>query len=333
MKEFEIRPRELFDAYLELSRRDIEIHFADTAKFVEVACPGCGNDRGALAFRKHGFAYRQCDDCGSLFVSPRPTAEMISRFYRESASSKFWADRFFPETAAARRGLIFRPRAVMTRSLIDRFGVPSPRVLIDIGSGYGLFLLEMRSVGGLDALVGIEPNPHLAQVCRGHGFAVIEKAAEEVTADEVQAAVAVSFEVLEHLFDPSAFLRHIRELLLPGGLVIFTTLTISGCDLQLLWDRSKSISPPHHVNFLTTEGLDRLVQRCSLSPVEIATPGELDVDIVRNMLEDDPRLPLPRFFQTLFTRRGSETWVAFQRFLQEHRLSSHVRVVARRSEA
>jgi SAM-dependent methyltransferase len=332
MKEFEIRPRELFDAYLELSRRDGEIFFSDVDRFVAIPCPACQSERGGEAFRKHGFPYRQCETCGTLYVSPRPTAEMIDRFYRESASSKFWAERFFPETAPARRARIFRPRAVMIRDLLDRYGIPSPRVLLDIGSGYGLFLEEMRDVGGLEQLIGIEPNPHLARATREKGFPVIERAVEEVAAGQVRAAVAVSFEVFEHLFDPGAFLRHIRGLLLTDGLLIFTTLTVSGFDLQVLWDRSKSISPPHHLNFLTTEGLEILVRRSGFTPVTIATPGELDVDIVRNMLEEDPALPLPRFFHTLLDRRGPEAWAAFQRFLQEHRLSSHVRVVARATD-
>lgn len=328
MKEFEIRPRQLFDEYLALSAKDTAEFFAEEERFVAVPCPGCGAMRGRDAFRKLGFTYRECDDCRTLYVSPRPTAEMIDRFYRESASSKFWAEHFFPETAAARRVKIFRPRAQMVRTLVDRFGVPSPRRLVDVGSGYGLFLEEMRDVGGVDEILGIEPNPHLAHASRARGFHVIQKPVEQVRREEVRAAVAVSFEVFEHLFDPAGFLRSVRNLLVPSGLLIFTTLTISGFDLQVLWDRSKSISPPHHINFLSTEGLARILERCGLEPVEVATPGQLDVDIVRNMTEEAPDLALPRFAQTLL-RRGVAAGAAFQRFLQDHQLSSHVRVVAR----
>lgn len=328
MKEFEIRPRALFDEYLALSARDAAEFFGDHDRFVAVPCPGCGSGRSTEAFRKHGFAYRECGECGTLYVSPRPTAETIDRFYCDSASSRFWADRFFPETAEARRMKIFRPRAEMVRGLIGRFGIPAPRVLADVGSGYGLFLEEMRAVGGVDEIVGIEPNPHLARASRARGFRVIEKPVEAVEPGELQAAAAVSFEVFEHLFEPAAFLRSIRGLLHPGGLLIFTTLTISGFDLQVLWDRSKSISPPHHINFLTTEGLERIVSRCGFEPVETATPGQLDVDIVRNMLEEAPDLAVPRFVRTLL-RRGAAVGEAFQRFLQEHQLSSHVRVVGR----
>ena len=142
--------------------------------------------------------------------------------------------------------------------------------------------------------------------------------------------MVTSFEVLEHLYAPDVFLRAIRDLLLPRGVVVFTTLTLSGWDMKVFWERSKSIAPPHHLNLLSVEGLTLLVERTGFEIVDVSTPGTLDVDIVRNMLTEDPGLPVPRFTNYLLRRRGAETWPAFQAFLSAHRLSSDVRVVVRR---
>ena len=330
MKEFEIRPRALFDEYLAIAKNDIAVYFSDTDAFEEVVCPACGAAEAEHAFVKHGFTYCTCQTCGSLYVSPRPTAEMINRYYRESASSKFWAQRFFPETAEARRVQIFRPRAETINRLIEQFGIPHPRIVADVGAGYGIFLEELQRSGGFDEVVAIEPSRDLAQTCRDRGFRVIEKTVEEVTPDELQAAVMTSFEVLEHLYSPADFLRHIYDVLLPGGLLIFTTLTISGWDLQVLWDQSKSISPPHHINLISTEGFEKLVRCVGFRVEEIVTPGKLDVDIVRNMIAENPALSLPRFPSYLLRQRDDSTGQAFQEFLQKHCLSSHVRVVARK---
>jgi hypothetical protein len=122
----------------------------------------------------------------------------------------------------------------------------------------------------------------------------------------------------------------IRPRALFDEFLVFTTLTVSGWDIQVLWERSKSISPPHHINLMSTEGLARLVERTGLLVEEIATPGELDVDIVRNMLQEEPALPLPPFVRYMLQRRGPEAWADFQAFLRQHALSSHVRVTARR---
>ena len=34
-----------------------------------------------------------------------------------------------------------------------------------------------------------------------------------------------------------------------GDLFIFITLSSTGVDIQGLWENSKSVSPPHHLNF------------------------------------------------------------------------------------
>jgi 2-polyprenyl-3-methyl-5-hydroxy-6-metoxy-1,4-benzoquinol methylase len=262
-------------------------------------------------------------------MSPRPTRDAIDRYYRESDSSKFWAERFFPETAEARREQMFRPRAEMIAGLVGRIDVPVPRVVADVGAGYGIFLEELKRLAVFDDVVAIEPSTDLARSCAARGFRVIQCPVEDVAPQDLRAAVMTSFEVLEHLFAPVEFLKSIRRLLAPGGVLVFTTLTSSGWDIQTLWERSKSVSPPHHINLLSTEGLTRLVELAGLELIELATPGKLDVDIVHNMMNDDATLELPRFARYVLQRRGPETWEALQAFLQEHRLSSHVRVVAR----
>lgn len=330
MRESDIRPRALFDEFLAIAKADIGTFFSEHQAFVPVDCPACAESPRAPSFIKEAFAYCECARCGTLFVSPRPTEAMIDRFYRESATSRFWADRFFPETAGARREQIFRPRARMVADLIERFGVPAPRVIADVGAGYGIFLEEMRALDVAADLVAIEPSRDLARTLRERGLRVVEKPLEQVAAGECRATVATSFEVVEHLFAPAAFLRAVGRLLEPGGLLVFTTLTVSGWDMQVLWEHSKSIAPPHHLNLMSTEGLEILTCRAGFVVEEIATPGELDVDIVRNMLHAAPSLPVPRFARYLLQHRGARAWSDFQAFLQTHALSSHVRVTARR---
>ena len=327
MKEFEIRPKEIFDEYIRISRNDIEHFFSDRDSFVEIDCPGCGGSKTEFSFLKYDFPYRVCEDCQTLFVSPRPREKTINTFYRDSASSRFWAESFFPKTAEARREKIFRPRALLIKDLLSRYQIPSPRLLADVGAGFGIFLEEIEKLGVFEDIIGIEPSMDLAKCCKEKGFRVIEKPIEEVDASELQASVVCSFEVIEHLFDPEKFIRSMHRILKPGGILIFTTLTISGLDLQVLWEHSKSISPPHHINFMSTEGLERLTKRCGFEHVEITTPGKLDVDIIRNTMDEMEDLSVPRFINYIIKHRGQETSDMLQQFLQHNNLSSHARVI------
>jgi len=330
MKEKEIRPKKLFNEYLEVSRNDIKTFFSNSDSFVSINCPACCSENLSSAFIKHSFKYVKCDDCFTLFTSPRPTEKMISKFYKNSKSGKFWAERFFPETAEARREKIFIPRVNLLETIISKIELPEPKTLVDVGAGFGIFLEEVNKRKLFHETVGVEPSFDLAKTCREKEINVIEKAIEEIVEDELQASIATSFEVFEHLFDPEAFINSIKNIVKPNGIILFTTLTISGLDLLVLGKNSKSISPPHHINFFSIEGLLILMDRCDLEVVEISTPGKLDIDIIINTMKDNPQLDVPNFIKYIYKHRSDIFYDNFQTFLQQNNLSSHVCVVARK---
>ena len=330
MREEEIRPQALFNRYLELARKDVDRFFSDRSGFVNVRCPACTSDHAELGLEKFGFRYLTCLDCGSLYTSPRPRPALVDAYYREGEAVRFWASDFFKITAEARREQIFRPRARLVAEWVDKAvrNRRKPDTFVEVGSGYGIFLEEIAALDLFDEVVGIEPAPHLAAICRQKGFRIIEKPAEDVLPEQLQAASATAFEVLEHLYDPAKFLEAVRRFLVPGGLFLFTTLTVSGFDIQVLWENSKSIYPPHHLNLISVEGMERLVARCGFELAELTTPGELDVDIVCNVAAENPNISIPSFVKQIIYSRGEEVRVNFQQFLKINRLSSHIRVVA-----
>ena len=330
MRESDIRPRDLLSRYLALVREEGRELLRAGAGFVPVSCPGCGAGGGDTAFDKEGFRYVLCPACGSLFVSPRPSRELLDRYGRESKAVQFWSTHFYKQTAEARREMIFRPRAQDLAALASRRGAEDHRTLVDIGCGYGLLLEELAGLEAFDTALGIEPAGDLAAICRAKGFTVIEAKVETIPPGTLQADVATAFEVLEHVFDPGEFLRAAASLLRPDGVLLLTTLTVSGFDIQVLWDRSNSASPPQHLNLLSLEGIRRLVEREGFSVEQLTTPGRLDLEIVDNAARDDPTLPLPRCVRRILDA-GPACRQAFQAFLREHDLSSHVRVVARRA--
>jgi SAM-dependent methyltransferase len=278
---------------------------------------------------KSGFVYVECPACASLWASPRPPAARLADFYRDAKSVRYWATAFYRETAEARREHIFRPRAAVLTELLARAGDPGGGTMADVGAGYGIFLEEAARLGTFRDVVGIEPNPALAAVCRERGFHVVEKPVEDLACGELQLNVVTAFEVLEHVHDPDRFLSAIRRVLVPGGWLVLTTLAGSGFDIQTLWERSNAVTPPQHLNLLSIEGMRRLIGRAGLQIVELSTPGQLDLDIVENAFKRDRAIPLPRFLVYLFASRDAGTREAFQAFLRTALLSSHVRVLAR----
>ena len=215
-------------------------------------------------------------------------------------------------------------------NIISNVKLQEPKSLVDVGAGFGIFLEEVNKRKLFNETYGVEPSVDLAETCRKKGINVIEKAVEEIGENELQVSIATSFEVFEHLFNPEEFINSIKKIIKPNGIILFTTLTISGLDLLVLGKNSKSILPPHHINFFSIEGLKILMDRCCLEVVEIKIPGKLDVDIIMNMINDNPQLEIPDFIKYIYKYRSVDLYENFQTFLQQNNLSSHVRVIARK---
>jgi len=329
VKESDIRPQDLFNDFLKLARSDIQTFFKKRASFESVGCPACGSRDSHKGLVKYRFQYLVCSNCRSLYCSPRPTRAQLKDFYQHSKSVKFWASHFYAKTADARRRIMFMPRAQLALHIAKDNASGRP-VLADIGSGYGMLLEEARRLGGFGDIVAVEPGRKLAALCRGHGFAVINKYAEDLQPEDVRADIATCFEVLEHVYDPRQFLLGIRAGLQSRGRLLLTTLTASGFDIQVLWEDSKSVCPPHHLNLLSVEGIQRLFERSGYRILSLETPGELDVDIVANIYRENKEIKRLRFVEQLVTYQDEKTKSAFQKFLAEYRLSSHMRIIVER---
>ena len=275
------------------------------------------------------FIYRAlCKKCHTLYQSPRPNLSEFEAYYATSNSAEFWSKCFFPAVAEIRRVKIFQPRVEMLHKICvaRKF---SPQVIMDVGAGYGVFLEEMGKIYPHAKLCAVEPGRQLSEVCKNKGFEVLETIAEKAKLWHGKADIVTSFEVIEHVYDPLVFIKSLKDLVRKDGYVLISGLCIDGFDLQVLWEQSKSIMPPHHINFLSIDGFRQLFFRAGFQDVEILTPGELDFDIVSNNLSCLPDNNAAKRFVELILRRGQNQIEEFQKFLQNSKLSSHVWVFAK----
>ena len=329
MRENDIRPELIRDRYLELSAKDAKLCFSSKTR-KKIPCIACGSGACHLAFTKNSFDYSECEKCGTLYQSPRPSLEEFENFYRDSVSSRYWAEVFFPTVAEKRREHIFKPRANGVSNICKQKDAPG-NIVIEVGSGYGIFLEEWKKIYPGSELIAIEPSRQLAQICREKGLLVVEELAENVEGYDDYADLVVCFEVLEHVYDPLTFVRTLTKFIRPGGYLFLSTLCVDGFDIQMLWEKSNSIFPPHHINFFSIPGFQHLMDRAGLTEVDISTPGVLDVEIVRNFDKNQtPSIVQSQFISKILNDELLSE--KFQRFLSENQLSSHAWVFARKSE-
>jgi len=317
MKESEIRPKKIFERYYELCLKDARSMNVDL--FVEILCPGCSSNSKRFKFRKNGFQYVQCKDCGSLYCSPRPNKLVLDKYYENSESASYWTHVLFPAVAEARREKLFRKKALEIRKYLSVNGGKDEISICDVGAGYGIFLEELQKVFPASTPCAIEPCIEHAEICRGKGISTLVGLAEDANEWEDCFDLVISSEVIEHVFSPDEFVMSLYDLVKPGGTAIMTGLGYEGFDILILQEESNGIIPPQHINFLSLAGFEDLFDKAGFKQIDVLTPGVLDVDIVMNSGS------VPEFLQVMSKRQNALS--EFQSFLNKHNMSSHVWVI------
>lgn len=324
MKEADIRPENLVAENLRLYKEDVERMMRVSGGFVEVPCPACGSGAWALAYNKEGFRHLTCSVCETLYISPRPTFDMLMDYYRNALSIKHWNDVLFPATEEVRRQKIFNHRVKNVLGACREHDANYDS-LVDVGAGFGTFCEIMMRTGQFRKVIAVEPCQELAESCRSHGVETLAGAIEEIDLEDF--SIVTAFEMLEHLFCPRKFIEDCHRALTEGGLLILTTPNIKGFDLAMLGELSQNIGGPNHLQLFHPESLRELLEKTGFQVVDWSTPGKLDADIVLTQIVREGFDAGP-FLGSMLKEVGPRE--AFQRFLVDSRLSSHMMMVARK---
>jgi len=322
MKEKEIRPKKLFNKFLYLAAKDIKKYFK--GKKSKVKCVACKSD-GKFTFNKKNFSYYSCSKCKTLYVNPRPKEKAFVNYYTQSSSIKFLANTLYKKTKEARRKKIWLPKA---KTIIEKLKKNKDKnyTFIDIGGGYGSFVEEILKYK--KSAVVIEPSPFMAEECRNRGLIVIEKFLENVIKKELpkNKKCFTCFELVEHLHSPSKFIKNLGRLMNKEDLFIFTTLSSTGLDISTLWNNSRSVSPPHHINFFNPFSIGIFLKKNKFEILDVSTPGKIDIDILNN----DKHLIKDKFWKNFLNTASKSEKINMQNLISNSNLSSHMMVICKK---
>ena len=326
--ELEIKPSTEVSEWRRLVAAEIAARWRDRSSWIAIPCPACESTAAQPAFERFGVAYAECTACGTLYAPLRPDETALCAWYRESAPARFWRERLLAASAAARLEKIVRPRANWVLDGIAEYA-PGARRLVDL-SPYGRPLLDAIAEGA-SGLTDFVAAGVTADLDGGPTTRIQVRPTKVVDLPELGPTdVIVAVDVLDRAADPRALVDIIRQMLAPGGLVFATFPAASGFEMQVLWELSPTIMPPDKLNFPTVDGLMRRFAAPEWELLELSTPGMFDVEMVRQAIAANPAGPWPRVVRALVERADTASREAFVEFLQARRLTSFVRLVARR---
>ena len=151
----------------------------------------------------------RCPSCGFIYLNPRPTERSLFQFYQDYLPE----DGISIDSWQRMMGPIFRRSARLIKRHKDRGR------LLDIGTGFGFFLAEMKGRGW--EVEGVEISKraieYAGQVLK---VTVHPGPLEDIAFPENGFDVVTAFYLIEHLPDPVAFLGQCYRILKPGGLLL-----------------------------------------------------------------------------------------------------------------
>lgn len=166
------------------------------------------------------------------------------------------------------------------RLLRNLLGADSRGSLLDIGCGMGGFLLAGRRLGM--EVSGVEPSlSHSKAAVEIFGLNVVGAYFDSRNFDKKFDVVVLSH-VIEHVFEPGAFLADVMQVLRPGGRLIVITPNCGSLSASMCGKYWSMYKPVDHVTMLTKKAITRVIPLDS-SIVELTTsewPGEFGAHLI-----------------------------------------------------
>jgi len=186
---------------------------------------------------------------------------------------------------------------------------PGWRVL-DVGCGRGSFLHKAQALGA--TVTGIELNRSAAAAARARGIEVVEGLLQGHARERPAFYdVVASFQVLEHVADPRAFVEDCIRVLRPDGRLI---LGVPNNDGFLRYADAPLNGPPHHMGLWNRRSLSALCELFPLKPRTFEVEPLAEVDWYQSVMER--RYLRGRWQRSLYYRLGGAR--LFKRYLAEN---------------
>ena len=131
------------------------------------------------------------------------------------------------------------------------------RNVLDVGCGDGLFFDELAKLPGVELVEGVEPAAALVSPDGPHRARIHVTPFDASFDFGRRYSLVVMLDVLEHLSDPAASLRHALSLLEPGGVFLATVPSF-----MALWTRHDDLN--HHYTRYDKTSFDALAAEAGL---------------------------------------------------------------------
>jgi 2-polyprenyl-3-methyl-5-hydroxy-6-metoxy-1,4-benzoquinol methylase len=236
-----------------------------------VPCNLCGSDQRQPFCPENGLGLVQCQQCGLVYVSPRPDAAELYALYGETyfqnnESGVVGYANYIRDEANIRRTADKRLR------LLERYVQPGR--MLDVGCAVGFFIDEARRRGW--QVQGLDVSSFAVDYAASRFSLDVQHGSFTDLAFEPGAYDLVTlWDVIEHVPDPKAYVQQAAALLRPGGVISLATPDVDSIPARLAGRRWVGYKlSEEHIYYFSITTLTRMLDEAGFDVVDVRHVGK-----------------------------------------------------------
>lgn len=251
-----------------------------------VSCDICGHDQGSVWLKSKdrgngSFILQKCNNCGLIFLNPRPTRSTIGIYYPDDYGCfeppkgviAYLKKKLILYIASeymgyeiGRKNLIKKYLAYPFRYSLRR--VPYPKIggkLLDIGCGIGKDLDIYKSLGW--ETYGVEINAAAVEQASKKGHNVLHGTLESAYFMNNFFDAVTMWDVIEHLHHPVDILKEINRILKLDGYFLLRAPNCDSLQARIFGDKWGAASHiPQHLYFFMPDTISQAAAKACFEP-------------------------------------------------------------------
>jgi len=238
-----------------------------------IPCPVCKNQNNLHSFKWNDFSVTHCQNCNLDFCKEMIQKEVggdSSPVHKEGIdmmSSSYFKTKKLAMDFVSKRKIIY-----------DKLLSRNCRKVLDIGCGPGVFYNPWRQLN--IEWKGIDINPYWSRFGQENKIPISSK---PINSFAEKFDVVTAHQVIEHVNDPISFMKNIKGLLNPGGIIHLELPNQNSLTAKLRKISSRIsydygfIQPPMHLRAYHKETIKYLFESLNLESIMLFNCGNTDL--------------------------------------------------------
>lgn len=246
------------------------------------------------------FTIVKCNECGFLFVNPRPDKDEISRYYKSEE---------YISHSNSKKGLLNKVyHIIRKRNHREKFNLISSYknsgTILDIGCATGEFLNYMKKQNW--KTIGMEPNIEAQNFARTEYKLNVFSEDFLSNTEPAKIDVITMWHVLEHVHPLEERMLQIKRLLTQGGIALIAVPNADCFDAKHYGEFWAGYDLPRHIYHFTQQSMIRLFEKYNFT-FDRVVPMKYDAYYI-NMLSEKYKTGSRNLLKAFWNGYRSNRW-------------------------